>query len=269
MNSNISLSVNNSSSIEEISPLFDYATRVVCLVTHAVYLLVLIFNKELHEQSMIQKHHTNLIGLFIGVIYCAWIGSNSPNTGNQTMDAIVCAMSETLWPISKYARAYSLLILAIYRLIAVFRLNTFKKMIKSRMLSVFSILVVWLVSGLVFIVSKFSTNTQPHPIIMCTDGFSPNAQNSINYFVITSIFGYMLPIVFIIVIYTIIQQKLNRIDQRLHQQLAVKTKKVAPKDVAIVASSRSIYEAAGSNRIQVEQLHQNDIAKTRTTKILY
>jgi hypothetical protein len=163
----------------------DYATRVFCLLTHLAYLLILLLNKELHERSMVQKHHTNLIGLLIGLHYCAWIGSSLPNTGNQALDVILCIISEFFWATSKYARGYSVLVLAIYRLIAVYKLNLFKEFVKSKVLATVSILIVWAISSLIFVVSKSLTHTLPGHI-MCHDGYSPTLQNSIDYYLITS-----------------------------------------------------------------------------------
>jgi hypothetical protein len=239
MSTNLTLIWLNNSSLTQIPAGFDYAARVFCLTTHVIYLLILLLNKELHECSMIQKHHTNLIGLLIGLHYCAWIGSNSPNTGNQAVNNILCYLCEVLWAISKYARGYSVLVLASYRLIAVFRLSTFKKLIKSKLITLFSILIVWLVSILIFGVSRFLTNTS-HGQIMCFDGYASNMKNALDYFIITSLIGFVLPIVFISVIYVLITRKLNKIGNRLqHRNNNVRISQVAVMPVKQLSGSSS------------------------------
>lgn len=164
--------------------------------------------------SLIHMHHTNFIGLLTAVHYCVWIAWITPSTGNATINNIVCSISEAFWAVTKFARSYSILVLAIYRLVAVFRITLFKRIVKSVRIYVITVLAVWLVSAVIFICAKFSSFTEPG-LILCYDGYSPFIQNSIVYYIITSLLGFLLPGFFTILAYVFIRIKLNKIDTRL------------------------------------------------------
>lgn len=229
VNNNISIQFLNSSSstaaIEGQSVNYsnwlvaiDYTSRLLCLFTHLLYFLTLLLNKELHERSMLHKHHTNLTGLLIGLYYCAWIGSSSPKTGNKIMNNTVCALAEAFWAVIKYARGYSYLALIMTRFLAVFRSNLFNKLISSNLKTFLSILSVWLASIFLFCVAKFATGTFPNSQMMCNDGYSLNPQSRIVYFVISSLIGFLVPMVLINFIYVCISRKLQKIEDKLHIQ---------------------------------------------------
>lgn len=195
----------------------DYAMRVFTLIVYIVYFIVVSLSKELKHLSFIHMHHTNLIGLFISAHYTVWIISDLPTFEDKNLNNVLCSLSETFWAVTKHARAYSILILAIYRVIAVFKVNIYKRFIKSKLISIGSISIVWIVSGLLFIISKFSARTLPG-LIYCYDGYSTNAESSLLYYSVTSLVGYILPVVFVIVLYAIIRVKLFKLTKSLSKE---------------------------------------------------
>lgn len=99
---------------------------------------------------------------------------------------------------------------------AVFRVSKFKKLIKSLTMTTFSILIVWLISLFIFVATKYAFRTQPGHIY-CYDGYSTNDHDSIDYYIATSIVGYILPLSLIIVIYVLIRLKLRHLEDRIRQ----------------------------------------------------
>lgn len=200
--------------IIQLPPWTDYSFRIVFLLVHLAYFLVVGLFRELQKISLIHVHHTNLIGLLTGMHYCIWIAWSRPVTGDALADSILCHISEAFWALSKVARCYSILILAVYRLIAVYRINLFKRILKSTRVYFLSIFLVWLFPALIFVLSKFVSRSQPG-LIMCYDGYSTVIQDSILYYVLSSFLGYVVPALLIVVIYIFVRMKLNKVGNKL------------------------------------------------------
>lgn len=200
--------------VQQMPVFIDYSARAFCLFVHSVYFILVLSQQELRKLSLIHMHHTNILGLITGLTYCIWIPWTLPNTGNKQLDSILCSFSELLWALIKFTRSYSIAVLAVYRLIAVYRVNLFKKIVKNIKLYVLSILMVWLVSSAVFFIGKYSSNTGPGPIY-CIDGSSPVFINTLIYYVVISLLGFFLPASVVITAYVLIQKKLNSMETKL------------------------------------------------------
>lgn len=111
--SNINLTINSTMSPPVVNntlpPLVDYSVRVIFLLIHVLYVIILLLNKELQLISLIPMHHTNIIGLLTGIHYCIWIAWTHPIFLNQALNNFLCSLSEEFWAMSKYARCYSIL----------------------------------------------------------------------------------------------------------------------------------------------------------------
>lgn len=212
---NLSFKLNDTDlTVHSIPAFIDYTARALCLFIHIGYFFIVAFSKDLKKIPLIPMHHTNLIGLLTAIHYCIWITWNEPDTGNNTINNVLCHTSETFWALTKFSRSFSILILAIYRLVAVFRVTLFKKIVENLKLYLATVFLVWFVSAIVFLIAKFSSHTLPG-LIFCYDGYSPNSQESIIYYIITSIFAYLLPASLVIVSYVCIRIKLKSLDSRL------------------------------------------------------
>ncbi|CAF0729871.1 unnamed protein product [Brachionus calyciflorus] len=192
----------------------DYIVRFLNLFAQLFYVIAIVYLKDLQALPLVPMHHTNLIGLINAIHYCLWIISNQPDLRNDTLNEIFCSVSEATWGITKYARAYSILVVAIYRLIGVTRLTLYKKITNSKF-AICSIIIVWFLSAFIFLVAKYSTQTT-HGKIYCYDGYSPNLIQNLIYYLLTSLFGYALPLILVIIFYVIIQIKLIKISKNLN-----------------------------------------------------
>lgn len=193
--SNVSNATKTPSFVVELPPQLDYSFRIIFLTVHSAYFIIVIFCSQLRKLSLIHMHHTNMIGLLTGIHYCIWIAWTAPNTGNPVLNLVLCRISETFWALSKFARCFSILVLAIYRLIAVYRVHLFKRIVNSIKIYLIAIASVWFVSALVFFPSKYITNTVPG-LIMCYDGYSTSFASSTAYFVVTSFLVCLLIVLF-------------------------------------------------------------------------
>lgn len=205
-------STSNSDSITYIMNYFDIIARCVCLVTHSIYFLFVILMKDFQKLSYLNMHHTNFTGLLSGILYCAWINNTSLKFSDENLNDFLCSLSEFCWPVFRYARAYSLLALAIYRYLAVFHTNLFKKVSVSIKYHLFLAASCWIISIAIFIISKYSLNTTASAV-MCVDGATSSLQISIVYYLITTIPAYVFPSILVIIIYIFIQNKLNSLSK--------------------------------------------------------
>lgn len=98
----------------------DYIIRVIAVLIHCLYFGLVICFKTLQKRQGMYLHHVNLISLLYCLHYCAWIGNFWVDLGNSTLDHVFCYMSEIFWIFLKFARNYSLSLLAAYRLLYIF-----------------------------------------------------------------------------------------------------------------------------------------------------
>ncbi|RNA35411.1 hypothetical protein BpHYR1_037189 [Brachionus plicatilis] len=193
----------------------DMALRMANLLAQIFYFVAVIFLKDLQCLPQVPMHHTNAIGLINAIHYCFWIQADEPNFSSTFLNDFFCTLSEVLWAVTKYARAYSILTVAVFRYIGVTRLTLYKK-ITSVKIIILSILINWLIAAVIFLVSKFSAKTT-HGTIYCYDGYSSNREQNLLYFFLTSSFGYALPLILVTVFYALIQIKLVKLSKHLNQ----------------------------------------------------
>lgn len=196
----------------------DNASRMILLATHTLYLFIVIFFKEFQKVSYFNMTHINIIGFLTGIHYCLWINKKFPTFDDIKLNEILCSVSEVVWAVFKYARAYSILVLAVYRYIAVYRAKSFSQISRSIVYAVLSSVLVWLVSGIIFLIAKYSGQSYPG-LIICYDGYALTRTNTIIYYVITSLLGFVLPIVLVCFFYFKIQSKLNKLSHNLHHEM--------------------------------------------------
>jgi len=102
-----------------------------------------------------------------------------------------------------------------YRYVAVFNATYFKTLSKSYKYLILSSLFVWLIPFILYFISKYSTNSTYG--LFCRDGFNKNTTLFITYFTVTSLIGFILPTLFITLIYVKITNKIKEIRRnRLH-----------------------------------------------------
>lgn len=188
----------------------DNISRCILLGSHVFYFVLVLILKEFQNVSYFNVHHINLIGLFTGIHYCVWINKYSPFFINIDIIHTWCTLAEACWAILKYARTYSILVLALYRYLTVFKENKSYKFIYSFKFCFLIAFSVWLISALIYFVTKYVTNAEPG-LILCFDGYSSTEAQSIIYFIVTSLVGLVLPILIEICLYFLIFFKLRNI----------------------------------------------------------
>ena len=135
---------------------------------------------------------------------------NDPN-----LNKVLCVISEVAWALLKTLRTYSIGLIAVYRLIAVFKPALFKKINKSLWYLIGSILSIYLICIIIYLVPKYVLNTT-YGYLYCFDGFSKNKNDSLYYFFVQSILGIILPVVFTIIAYIIIVIRLKNNKKQIH-----------------------------------------------------
>jgi hypothetical protein len=163
--------------------------------------------KKLREISMLFAHHANLIGFLFNLHYCLYLDYILPSFDDDQLNHILCLISEQAWSLLKVARSYALVLIAIYRLIATFKLNMFKKINKIHVL-LLSLIIMYVIIILFITINKIGFGTT-YGNVLCFDGYSPVLLMSILYFFCQTIFGLILPTLIVLVSYCFIQRKLK------------------------------------------------------------
>jgi hypothetical protein len=188
----------------------DYLLRPYALLVHCIYFLIVALVKDLRSLSLIYIHQINLFGCLFCFHFMLYITSRRPSTGNIALDDLLCTMSELSWSLLKFLRSFSILILATYRLVAVFKSEIFKQWSKSVLIVLLSFAVEALVCVFLTIVAKLAFGTTGGEFL-CYDGFSENLNKAIAYFVFTSVLGIVLPNVTVILFYVLTMKRLIKI----------------------------------------------------------
>jgi hypothetical protein len=186
-----------------------YQTVCVYLVLaiHFAYYFLILVSPKLKTKGYLYVNHATITSFFyIGMQFAYLNLGNTPSFADQYLNFILCRASELIWPFASYIRTYSVLLIAVYRYIAVFKIHLFKKINASKMLLIGPIVIVWTLSiGFPFLL-KYSLQTSSSSTF-CLDGYSPIFANTVIYFVLTNLAGTVVPSVAIITIYIMIIRK--------------------------------------------------------------
>ena len=112
----------------------DFAIRSYDLVIHLIYFSYILLKKncELRSRTYLFLHNINVSTLAISLVYVAYINTRAPSFANATLNSVLCELTELFWSLIKYARVFSLLLLAVYRYIGCFYVQLFKKINSKR-----------------------------------------------------------------------------------------------------------------------------------------
>ena len=189
----------------------EYASRIFGLVSHLWYFLMVASIKELRAFSMIYMHQVNFFGLLFVLHFVVYIGSSRPSFSDPYLNAVLCTMSELLWSALKFLRSLSILLLALFRTIAVLKGKLFRQWIESRFFMIlFPVLNIFISIAMV-VLAKFFFATTYGPIL-CYDGYSDaDPFPTFKYLMMTSIVGTVLPSVLTFIFYLMITKHLRSI----------------------------------------------------------
>lgn len=133
----------------------DHVFRYLSLIVHLIFIIVLIITSETRTRNLLYVNHATVISTFYPLIQFFFIFGNTPNFPDPQLNQILCTAAGYFRDLASVIRPYSILIIAIYRYIAVFHLNLFARLNRSNGLLITPIILVWLVSiGIPIVVSK-------------------------------------------------------------------------------------------------------------------
>ena len=205
---NFSTNSTSSSLLEIILNDLNIITQFLALIANIVYFLVLIRFKRLQKLSYYHIHHINFIGLAQSVLIVSYAFFVYPAFDNLIANQIMCYISETLWGTLKFVRAYSTMILAMYRYCAVFERIFFNTLSSSIKWTILTTAFSWSISFFIYFISKYLIGTTYG--IFCLDGFSSDWEKVLIYFGASNIAGFIIPVVVVIIIYVWIQKEIKK-----------------------------------------------------------
>lgn len=219
--------MNKSSNITNKTALYDHLfaalmtldimVRYYSVIIHLVYVLIFIASKQLHRKTYLYTIHATIVNCFYSLMIFFYLFGDHPNTGNTSLDDIFCSLSEIVWPFSSYIRVNSILLIALYRFIAVFKISFYKKINDSFFILVSPVIFIWAISFIIPISLKYSLQTKGS-FVFCLDGYTTVVTNSALYFIFNSIFLIIIPTFVVIRIYLIIHFKLKSLSSRVGPQ---------------------------------------------------
>lgn len=211
--------ITNSTASSSTSP-FDYVFQVeqvfrrTGLVVYIMFMIILIFSKQMHTRSYLYINHCAIVSSVFCILQFAYLSGNYPSFENKELNAALCSISEIAWIFSHYIRSYSILLIAIQRYIAVFKMNLFRKLNSSLIYLSCPLIIIWIISIIMPVITKFAFRTSPSSI-MCLDGYSLNYNDVIGYVVVNNIAMNLIPTVLTLVIYILIIHKLTTFDRKV------------------------------------------------------
>ena len=250
---------NNSQLLANKMPEFDLLWSVLIKVdigfrcwgvsSHLIFLLVLIGSRSLQKRTFLFANHATLVNTFYVLNMFSYIWNDHPSFDDANLNNVLCSMSEISWIFSSYIRSYSLLLLAVYRYLATFKLATFKRLNKSKLNLTALICLCWLLAFGFPLIAKYSLGTT-NSYTFCLDGYSPDAHKTIIYYVYVYTTVILVPVPFVIAIYFKINRKLNSLAVGTRQQQQV---------VAEANKKKTSRRSLESQQLDDFELDENDL----------
>ena len=198
--------------LNDVPNYIEFGARGFDFLVHLCYFLYIGLARkcELRRRSYLYLHNVNIATFMVSIIYMAYIPYSQPSFSDKYTNRVLCLLTELAWSCLKYARVYSLLLLAIYRFIGCFYVRLYKK-INSRLVFIIgSILLCWFVSIGIPTIFKFALSTS-YSLYFCVDGFAPRRlDDSVNYYIINTCLSAALSTFVILALYVMIYRKLRR-----------------------------------------------------------
>lgn len=200
-----------------------------CNGVHLFYLILVIIFKDLRKRPMIFLNHAVFANALYPLASLVFQYVDPTKFTDKIMAQNMCSFFEIYWPFSIFTRMYAILLIAINRYIAVFKIELFKKIKDSNVYIVVSILSIWATAIAFAYISKFAFQTT-YSLTFCLHGFSTVWINSLLNGIFYILFSMIFPCIAIIVIYVLIHKKLTTIGKRLSTVNTSKRVSFAPSD---------------------------------------
>ena len=192
----------------------DYCVRVISLLVHIFYFLFIFKIKEFQSRQMIYLHNVNLVGLIYSIQYAAFITNQTASLGDPWLNDLICLMVSMIWMILKYARMYSLLLLAAFRYTSVYKIKFHREFTRSLFKMIMSIVFTWVFSLVISLILKYSFNTS-YSVFYCFEGYSNDPDITKAFLGVNIILSIGVPMLLIIYLYIRILQKIKELSANL------------------------------------------------------
>ena len=140
-----------------------------------------------------------------------------PTFVDESLNLFLCRLSELIWSMLKYLQTYSIIMLSAYRLIACYSTQLFRKINKSYFLIMIPIFMIWILSFLIYVVTKYGFKTT-FGSVYCFDGYSDSFNNELKYFIVSLIFSILIPFSTALVLFILIYKKMTENDETIHNR---------------------------------------------------
>lgn len=188
-----------------------------CVSLHLVYFVLVVFIKELRTRPLFFINHSVATNTIAPLAILTFQYFDPATVDNQTTVSIVCSIFEIYWSFSYYIRTYSILLIAVHRYMAVFKLEMFKKINSSNVYLIGLVVFVWVISFAFSFIFKYMFSTT-YSLTFCFNGFSTVFLHALLYDIFFVLFAIILPAIAIVVIYILISVRLQKSGKRVHRE---------------------------------------------------
>lgn len=192
----------------------DIIFRWYGILVFILFTIILIFSKSMHTKAYLYINHCVLVSSVYSFMMFVYIFDNRPNFANTELNNVLCSISEIIWIFGIYIRTYSILLIAIQRYLAVFKLHLFKKLNSSLISLLTPLIIIWIFSIAMPIITKYAFNTTAS-VVFCLDGFSLVFNDTISYIVVNYTLMIILPSIITLIMYYLIIRKLAILDKKV------------------------------------------------------
>lgn len=214
-NSNFSTNLTSLDILHGILVNTEHVFRYITIVVHLVFIIVLIASREIRTRNQLYVNHATVTSISYAIFVFGFMFGDTPNFSDPLLNTILCTLAGYFRDSINYLRPYSLLIIAIYRYLAVYNLNFFKRINRSNILLLTPIVLVWFLSILFPIILNQALNTYIEPML-CLIGNSDSTTISLLYFLITYTFLLFVPNIITFFLYVRIMIKLKSMKNRVN-----------------------------------------------------
>ena len=242
------------------------AQKCMCVFVHLFYFWLIYKIVELRKLTLLYVHHCNFVSFLFNFHYIIYYHYIHPYFDDPKWIDITCTISEVFWAMLKLLRTYSILLIAVYRAVAVFKVNLYKKMNSSWVYIMIPLGVDYLICALIYLATKYGYQTK-YGYLYCFDGFSPIFYNSISYFGMNALIGILLPVIASVVLYHVIQAKLNKLSRKVGTNGSSSSKRARVGTSAMQASHHRIERSEASSATTNTMHHSVSVSYVNTISL--
>lgn len=195
----------------------DHVFRYFGIIVHAFFILVLIVSPEIRTKNMFYVNHATVVSIFFPIVLFVFMFGDTPNFTDPSLNQALCTVTAYFRDFANFIRPYSILIIAIYRYVAVFHLSFFSRVNKSNLLLITPILITWILSIVFPIIINKSLNTNVSTMLCLNGSTADSNLISILYFAINFLVLIVIPNFVTMVLYVRIMLELRRMKYRVNR----------------------------------------------------